>query len=276
MDSEHAKTNLLSNPTPTLEAPASGPRYAILGIAALLLTISAFLAGMTVAGGFSAQPSQPGTATSDQGVFMGVTVSSEPYDLRFIDEMIMHHQGAIMSVQMMITSSTHPELRDLGSRIVKNQQQQIDQMKAWWKQWYPNAPTPAADMGSMMTMTGTMVPGMMNTTTPMPGMSDGMMNGGMMSGGMMGGMMGGAGSDRMFLQMMIPHHQLAIDMAQDALKNAQHEELKGLARAIISGQSAEITEMEGYLKTWYNQASTRDLAAPMREMMQRMMDNETH
>jgi uncharacterized protein (DUF305 family) len=98
---------------------------------------------------------------------------------------------------------------------------------------------------------------------------DGMMNG-MMGGmmeGMMGSMMDGDMADRMFLRMMIPHHQLAIDMAEDALINAEHEELKTLAQEIIDGQSAEITEMEGYLRAWYDEASTRDSAATMRAMM---------
>ncbi len=91
--------------------------------------------------------------------------------------------------------------------------------------------------------------------------------------GMMGrgAMTGGAHADRMFLRMMVPHHQLAVEMGQDALENAEHEELKGLARVIVDEQSAEIGEMERYLKAWYGDASTRDLAGTMRDMMGRMM-----
>jgi uncharacterized protein (DUF305 family) len=48
--------------------------------------------------------------------------------------------------------------------------------------------------------------------------------------------------------MMIPHHQLAIDMSEQALNNAQHPELKELAQQIIDEQSAEIKLMEGYLE----------------------------
>ncbi len=87
----------------------------------------------------------------------------------------------------------------------------------------------------------------------------------------MGGSMGGDAADRMFLRMMIPHHQLAIDMARDALQHAQHDELTGLAREISADQSAEIAEMEGYLKAWYNEDSTRERAGAMRDMMRRMM-----
>jgi len=81
-----------------------------------------------------------------------------------------------------------------------------------------------------------------------------------------GGMMGGDTSDHMFLRMMIPHHQIAIDMSRDALVHAQHPLLKRLARSIIRDQSAQIAEMEGYLKAWYGETSTRDVG-PMRGMM---------
>jgi uncharacterized protein (DUF305 family) len=61
-------------------------------------------------------------------------------------------------------------------------------------------------------------------------------------------MMGTDGADAMFLRMMIPHHQLAIDMSEQALDNAEHPELKELAQQIIDEQSAEIELMEGYLE----------------------------
>jgi len=55
-------------------------------------------------------------------------------------------------------------------------------------------------------------------------------------------------------------------MAQDALKNAQHDELRGLARAISADQAAEITEMEGDLQAWYGEDSTR-YTTPRRMMV---------
>jgi len=169
--------------------------------------------------------------------------ATTPYDLRFMDDMIMHHEGAIMSARMMISQSAHPELRDLARRIIAGQQAQVDQMRAGIRQWYPGKDVGRTGMGSG---------------------SGGMMGGGMGSGS--GGMMGGDTSDHMFLRMMIPHHQIAIDMSRDALVHAQHPLLKRLARSIIRDQFAQITEMEGYLKAWYGETSTRDVG-PMRGMM---------
>ena len=56
------------------------------------------------------------------------------------------------------------------------------------------------------------------------------------------------GSDVMFLQMMIPHHQQAIDISNLALKSSQDKELLALAQTIIDEQSAEILHMEAWLR----------------------------
>jgi uncharacterized protein (DUF305 family) len=51
-------------------------------------------------------------------------------------------------------------------------------------------------------------------------------------------------SDKAFIDAMVPHHQGAIDMAQVALKNAEHAEIKELSRNIISTQQVEIEDLK--------------------------------
>jgi uncharacterized protein (DUF305 family) len=156
--------------------------------------------------------------------------SSQPFEQRFLDQMIMHHQGAVMSAQMMIADSARPELRDLAQRIIAAQQREIAQMQQWRNDWYD-----ATSMGTM--------PGMMN---------GGMIGAGMMNRDQMRQMMGAnVDFDRMFLQMMIPHHEGAISMAQQALDQAEHPEIKTLAQSIVTTQQTEIVEMQGYLRDWY-------------------------
>jgi uncharacterized protein (DUF305 family) len=58
----------------------------------------------------------------------------------------------------------------------------------------------------------------------------------------------GAEFDRMFAEMMIEHHQGAIDMANDEIANGQHPEAIELAEAIVEAQEAEITEFEDFLQ----------------------------
>lgn len=54
--------------------------------------------------------------------------------------------------------------------------------------------------------------------------------------------------DIMFAQMMIPHHQQAVEMAEIALKKAPGNALMRLSREIISAQKQEMSEMKFWLK----------------------------
>ena len=56
------------------------------------------------------------------------------------------------------------------------------------------------------------------------------------------------GADVMFLQMMIPHHQQAIDISNIALKTSKDSELLALARTIIKAQTSEILQMKSWLQ----------------------------
>ena len=53
--------------------------------------------------------------------------------------------------------------------------------------------------------------------------------------------------DIMFLQMMIPHHQQAIDISDLALTKSSDSELLALAKDIRDGQASEIVKMKAWL-----------------------------
>ena len=57
--------------------------------------------------------------------------------------------------------------------------------------------------------------------------------------------------DRAFIEMMIPHHQSANDMAKIALSKAKSPEVKRLAQKIIDEQTREIQQMRSYYRRWY-------------------------
>jgi len=56
--------------------------------------------------------------------------------------------------------------------------------------------------------------------------------------------------DRAFIEMMIPHHEGAIEMAQAARQSAGHQEIKDMAEDIISAQQSEIDMMKGWQREW--------------------------
>jgi uncharacterized protein (DUF305 family) len=72
--------------------------------------------------------------------------------------------------------------------------------------------------------------------------------------GMMSGLQGKTGDyfDQAFLSGMIVHHEGAVAMAEEALKDAKHQEIIDLAKAIITAQNKEISDMKLWQKTWYN------------------------
>jgi uncharacterized protein (DUF305 family) len=51
-------------------------------------------------------------------------------------------------------------------------------------------------------------------------------------------------SDERFIDAMVPHHQGAVEMAQVALENAQHREIRTLARDVVTAQEAEIERLK--------------------------------
>lgn len=68
--------------------------------------------------------------------------AAEPFDLAFINAMIVHHQSAIDAANVVLNSAVHPEIKEMASQIIDAQQAEIDQMKEWRAQWFPDAPAP--------------------------------------------------------------------------------------------------------------------------------------
>ncbi len=56
--------------------------------------------------------------------------------------------------------------------------------------------------------------------------------------------------DKAFLELMVPHHQGAIDMAKLAEDSAKHDEIKAMAKDILSAQQREIDQMNQWMKDW--------------------------
>jgi uncharacterized protein (DUF305 family) len=61
----------------------------------------------------------------------------EPFDKAFIDAMIPHHQSAIDMANVALKNTNNPRIRELANNIVDAQKREIEQMKQWRQQWYP-------------------------------------------------------------------------------------------------------------------------------------------
>ena len=85
----------------------------------------------------------------------------------------------------------------------------------------------------------------MPTASGMPGMS------GMMSDEDMAALRNAQGveASKLFLTQMIAHHEGAITMAQNEIKDGQYAAAVELARSIVAAQQREIETMKGILAT---------------------------
>lgn len=149
-----------------------------------------------------------------------------PYDLHFIDMMIMHHQEGIDMAQMAQTKAVGAKVKAFATKTAADQQKDIDELQAHRNHWY--AGKPPMDSAMMHSMMQTMHPGMhmdMEDTRRK-----------LMAAN-------GTAFERLFLDTMIHHHQMAVGMAKDATTKADHAEMKELARKAIVKQNAEIAEM---------------------------------
>ena len=72
---------------------------------------------------------------------------------------------------------------------------------------------------------------------------------------------GASAFDQAFIDMMVPHHQSATEMAELAQDRAEHEELRTLAGEIIAAQEAEITQMRDWRQEWFGSAETPPMDA---------------
>ena len=65
-----------------------------------------------------------------------------------------------------------------------------------------------------------------------------------------------AAFDQEFIDMMVPHHESAIAMAEIAQERAEHPDLRTLADEVVSTQSAEIEQLTDWRAEWFGSADT--------------------
>ncbi|MGF1598387.1 MAG: DUF305 domain-containing protein [Acidimicrobiales bacterium] len=188
--------------------------------------LAAFAAGALLlaacGGSDSAAPtnSTVPAATEDGSGAVGVAEFNDA-DVVFAQGMIPHHAQAIEMAALAADRSQNPAILDLAQRIRGAQDPEIELMRSWLDAW-----------------------GHDEMAAEMEGMDHDMA--GMMSDDHMAALTAATGPafDRMFTEMMIVHHQGAIDQAQTVLDDGADAEARALAEAIIAAQSAEIDEMQ--------------------------------
>lgn len=83
-----------------------------------------------------------GTVMNDMGHTMDSMTSGlvgktgDDFDKAFIEEMIVHHEGAVTMAKMVLATSEKKELVDLANEIISAQTKEIEMMNDWLSEWY--------------------------------------------------------------------------------------------------------------------------------------------
>jgi uncharacterized protein (DUF305 family) len=170
-----------------------------------------------------------------------------PPGLHFIDMMMMHHQQGIEMARLAEGKAQSPGVKAFASKTAAAQEKDIQQLQ--WHRDNHYAGRPKMDHQQMMAHMASS-----------PG-HDGMK---MDMEGDMAKLRTAAGRefDRLFLDTMSHHHQMAADMSKDAAKNAEHADIRELARKGALMQQAEIAEMNRLKASLGGKAVRKTAAKP--------------
>lgn len=144
-------------------------------------------------------------------------------DVEFVQGMIPHHEQAVQMADMVVAGAVSAELAALADQVRAAQQPEIDMMMSWLAGWgLERDPHAGHMMGSEH---------------------------GMMSDDDMAALDAAKGAEfeRMWLDMMIKHHEGAVAMANDVLAAGVDPRVAALAEALVEAQTAEIALMRQML-----------------------------
>jgi len=194
----------------------------------IVITGAALTLLLAACGGSSASSDTTEGSAAPAASVAAVADGGAPADVAFAQLMIPHHQQAVEMADLALATATSDQVRELATQIKGAQDPEIMQMRGWLEAW--GAPMTMADDHGGHDMGGMTMEGMMSDDD-MAALMDAT----------------GADFDRMWLEMMIAHHEGAITMADQVLAETSDPEVSALAEAVITGQTAEIDVMQQLL-----------------------------
>ena len=154
--------------------------------------------------------------------------------------MIPHHEQAVEMADLALApnAGASAQVRDLARQIKGAQAPEIQQMTGWLNGWGAPTAMPGSDGSNDLGA-------MDHSGHDMAGMT----MAGMMTADDMRALAAASGTefDRLWLEMMIAHHEGAIAMAGQVDTTSQDPQVKALADAIVIAQNEEITTMQKLL-----------------------------
>ena len=175
-------------------------------------------------------PGEPPRALSAQEAIEVADTSYSRDDVRFMQDMIPHHAQAVQMAELVAERTNNPDIIDIAGRINAAQADEIAFMRGWLEERGERAPVPSHVEHTHMSheMMGMATPEQMAELEAS----------------------GSTDFDRLFLQLMIPHHEGAVSMVDDLLDQpgaAYDPVLFEFTSDIVNDQTTEIEIMNGLL-----------------------------
>ncbi len=108
----------------------------------LLFGIIGFiLGGLIVSIAATAAPQENQTATNQHQGHSSMSpgtlsaLSGDAFDKQFLNDMIIHHQGALDMAQLAQTNAKHDEIKQFSREVINTQSQEIQALKTLQQQW---------------------------------------------------------------------------------------------------------------------------------------------
>ena len=146
---------------------------------------------------------------------MSLGQADRTFDLRYINEMISHHRGAMLLAEQLGKNTTRPEMKSLSQNIINDEPKAIAELYAWKKDWY----------GDTKSVRDPIVANL------------------------------GPASDTFdlrFLNAIIAHHEAGIVMTKETRSKSSRAEVLNNADAVEAFLSNGLQTLKGLRSTWYN------------------------
>ncbi|QIM22427.1 DUF305 domain-containing protein [Phycicoccus sp. HDW14] len=171
------------------------------------------------------KPGQPNATLTGSAAAPVTTPGIRPGDARFLTDMVTHHAQAIVMVDAVASDLTDRQVASLASRIRDEQRPEIDAMAGYLEQ--RGAPVPPEATNPNLVDHG---------SHSMPGMASEKDLRELAAAT-------GAGADRLFLTLMIRHHEGALTMVEEHARQAADERVEEIAADINVTQAKQIDQM---------------------------------
>lgn len=153
------------------------------------------------------------------------------FDQLYIDMMLPHHGSVIALSQAAQPLLTDERLIAMTEAIISTQTVENEQLRTWRTDWY-GSPDPDLGDASMTQMLEAM---------PVSTMEEMMTQ--MSAENLVASFCASDNPDLTFVELVLPHHQMAVDASVIAIEQAVHPELATFAEEVIAAQQAEIDQL---------------------------------